>query len=511
MSRLRGRRRPGSDANKAQHIAMDVSGRTPPHNSDAEAAVLSTVMFDGRSLDEILDVLPDGEPFYFDAHRRIYEVAVDLHSRGVAVDFATVADEIKKRDRLQAIGGLAYLVKIIDATPAVANVRAHAQIVRDTHRVRQLIERCQLTVAEAFGDYGSAQEIVEKHEQKVFELGRSEQRSEVQPIAAVAVRVAEAVRRAHEGPGGITGYPAGFSRVDERTGGFHPSDFTIIAARPGMGKTSYALAIAQHLASANAGPDHDGYLVAIWSLEMPDEQLVTRLACMSAGVEVSRVRRGKLGNHFGPFLQHLEVARGLPIFIDESNGITVMDVRAKVRRLQREHPRRKVAVLIDYLQLMRGPDGVEREQAVGEISRGLKALAKELRIPVIALSQLNRDVDKRAAKDRRPVLSDLRESGSLEQDADVIQFIYRPEYYRKLAGEDVPEEERGLAEIITAKQRNGSTGPDMVAFREASTRFENASPSDLDRWGLSAQAPEAAQPKMFAPGSRLPGASANEN
>lgn len=516
------RRRPGSDVEPPRERAVDLGGRVAPHNLDAEAAVLSTILLDGRQLDEILDILPDGRAFYADANRRIYEVAVDLHKQGQPVDIQTVANELRLRDRLNAIGGVSYLTKIVDATPSIAHVRAHAKIVFDLDRVRQLAEQCQLTAAETYGDYGNAQTLIDKHEQAVFDLGRTHERTELRHITSAVDKLADLVARAHRGPGGITGYPSGFDSIDEQTGGFHPGDLTIIAARPGMGKTSYVLAIAQHLAEIapkvdevgdlvlddEGRPIEPGYAIAIWSLEMPEEQLAARLACMKAGIEVSRIRRGKLGKDYGTFLAHLEVAKKLPIYLDEASGITTMDVRAKLRRLRRAHPKRKILAIIDYLQLMRGREGVHsREEQVSEISRELKAIAKELGIPMIALSQLNRDVEKRAAKDRRPVLSDLRESGSIEQDADNVQFIYRPEYYSTLANDDVPPEEQGYAEVITAKQRNGPTGPKVVAFRGPSTRFENATVSDMQRWGLDGGEKQPEQKKMFAPGSKLPGAS----
>lgn len=516
------RRRPGADAEEKQQIAVDIAGRTPPHNEDAEAAVISSVLLDGRVLDELLDIMPDGRGFFNDAHRRIYDVAVHVHSQGRPVDIQTVAAELRDRDRLQAVGGISYLTKIVDATPSVVNVRAHAKIVVDKFRVRQLIEQCQLTAAEGHLDYGTAQEFIDKHEQAVFGLTQAREGRDYVNSSTLAKECVAFAQRAMERPDGVSGAPTGLDLVDERTGGYQAGDLVIIGARPGMGKSALVIGAAVNMASipqkldedgklvkgASGEPIESGYVVAVFALEMPKEQLGVRAIAQRGGLDVSRVRKGKLGEKWGIYLQCAEWLSTLPIVWDDSPSITLLEMRAKLRRIQREHPLRKLIALVDYLQLMGAPPGVtKREEVVAANSRGLKAIAMELRIPVLAVSSLNRDVETRGGKDKRPQLSDLRESGAVESDADLVQFIYRPEYYVEQAGDPVPEDLAGYAEVITAKQRNGATGVDKVAFRKKSTRFETATVADMQRWGLDEPCNGPEQKKMFAPGSKLPGAS----
>lgn len=520
MKRFRDRRK---EREGERVRAIDISGRVPPHNEQAEAGVLSAILTDGKGLDDILDLLPSGEAFYSDAHQRIYDACVEVHTGGQPVDLTTVSNLLKDRDRLKAIGGVSYLVKIVDATPWTGHVRAHAKIVREKWRVRQLIERCQVTAAEAFGDYGDAQEFIDGHERAVFEIAHvRDQQTEPAPIGTIMRDVVQVVQRAHDGPGAITGASSGLQAIDERTTGYHPGELIFVAARPGMGKTSYLLGVAQHLAELPQARDEQGtlkrdekgvalqpgYVVVIFSLEMPRDQLAARLACMSAGLSFADARKGRLGRDYGLFVQHAEHIARLPIVIDDTAAIGLFEMRAKLRRIVRQYPERKLITMLDYVQLMSWLPGIEsREEGVSENSKGLKALAKEFATPVIAIAQLNRGPESRP--DKRPQLSDLRESGSLEQDADMVQLIYRPEYYAKKG--EVPERIVGLAEIDTAKQRNGPAGIDEIAFRGRSMRFENATDNDLDRWEIQREDQPRQQPKMFAPGSRLPGASANEN
>ncbi|GAC1351494.1 MAG: replicative DNA helicase [Polyangiales bacterium] len=470
--------------------AIDVGGRVPPHNDEAEASVLSAILSDGHAIDGVLEFLA-AEHFYVDANRRIYEAAIELHSRGQPVDIQTVGAWLKDRERLQAVGGIAYLAKIVDTTPAVAHVAAHAKIVREKSRVRRLIETCQLVAAEGYGDYGEAQEYIDSAEQKIYELARTPESSTVHLMYDVVRGSFEQLQAALERGKLITGVPSGFHDLDEKTSGMHEGELIIVAARPGMGKTSYVLNIATHVASAipEQAPGEEMaldaiYGVMVFSLEMPKEQLANRMMCSEGRVNLSDLRKGQVGGEkWDRLVESANHLSQLPIWIDDSAAISVLEVRAKVRRQQHEFDKKtpdgrckqKIGlIIIDYLQLMRGRDGAQsREQEISEISRGLKALAKELRVPVIALSQLNRAVETRSAKDKRPQLSDLRESGAIEQDADVIQFIYRPEYYVTDKNSAEAQKMKGYAEIIVAKQRNGPTGRVPVTFIDDYTRFEN--------------------------------------
>ncbi len=475
---------------RVQVQAIDVAGRVPPHNLDAEAAVLSAILSDGNALDSVLEFL-SAEHFYADANRRIFEAATELHSRGQPVDIQTVAAWLHDRERLAAVGGISYLAQIVDATPAVAHVAAHGRIIREKFRVRKLIETCQMVAAEGFGDYGEAQQFIDRAEQSVYELARTPEHSTVSLMYDVVRGAFDELQAAFERGRLITGVPTGFADLDEKTSGMHPGELIIIAARPGMGKTSYVMNIAVNVASTvpEQAPGEEvaadaRFGVMVFSLEMPKEQLAQRMMCSEGRVNLGDLRKGQVhGEKWSNLVESANHLSQLPIWIDDTPAISVLELRAKIRRQQHEFDRKddkgnyiqKIGlVIIDYLQLMRGRENAaSREQEISEISRGLKQLAKELRVPVIALSQLNRAVETRSTKDKRPQLSDLRESGAIEQDADVIQFIYRPEYY--LTDKTSPEatKMKGYAEIIVAKQRNGPTGRVPVTFIDDYTRFEN--------------------------------------
>jgi replicative DNA helicase len=469
--------------------AIDLGGRVPPHNEEAEAAVLSAVLSNGNALDAVLEFLAP-EHFYSDANRRIFEAAQEIHKRSQPVDVQTVAAWLKDRERLQAIGGISYLAKIIDATPAVAHVTAHAKIVKEKSRIRRLIETCQLVAAQGYGDYGEAQEFIDSAEQSIYDLARTPESSTVHLMYDVVRGSFEQLQAALERGKTITGVSTGFHDLDEKTSGMHPGELIIVAARPGMGKTSYVLNIATNVASAipEQAPDEEvakepRWGVMVFSLEMPKEQLANRMMCSEGRVNLSDLRKGQVGGEkWDRLVESANHLSQLPIWIDDSPALSVLELRAKVRRQQHEwdkevdgKPVRKIGlIIVDYLQLMRGRENVQsREQEISEISRGLKGLAKELRVPVIALSQLNRAVETRSTKDKRPQLSDLRESGAIEQDADVIQFIYRPEYYVTDKNSADAQKMKGYAEIIVAKQRNGPTGRVCVTFIDDYTRFEN--------------------------------------
>jgi replicative DNA helicase len=395
------------------------------------------------------------------------------------------------------VGGAAYLAQLADATPAVAHVAAHARVVYEKWRVRQLIATCQRVAAEGYGDVGVVQEFIDGAEQAVYQLARTPQGTATQPIAQVLKAAFEQITAAAERGDRITGISTGYEKLDAKTAGLHDGDLSIIAARPGMGKTSFVLNLAVNVASprtvSSPGPDQSGHGVerhdpgfgaAVFSLEMPREQLATRMVCSEGRVDVGKLRQGFLQpDDWRRLTEAASFLSTLPIWIDDTPAISLLELRAKVRRIQAEYDRppsdgssgRRIGlIVIDYLQLMKGRDGVaSREQEISEISRGLKQLAKELKVAVIALSQLNRAVETRTTKDKRPQLSDLRESGAIEQDADNIIFIYRDEYYN-------PEttNHKGIAELIVAKQRNGPTGKVLTRFTSSCTRFDNLAPGD---------------------------------
>lgn len=467
------------------------AGRVPPHDLDAEAAVLSSVLLSNDAFDEVAEILKP-EHFYSDAHRRIFEAIFELERMQKAVDVVSVASYLKDKNRLQQVGGTAYLAQLTDATPYVANVETHARLIREKWRLRQVIAICQHVAAEGYGDCGETQPFIDRAEQRIFEIGRV-------PEASTIVSLREAVREAFhilteatKRGGGITGIPSGFTQLDRMCAGLHAGDLYIVAGRPGMGKTSFVLNLALNVAHASPGgpapedevfvesaADTPGYGVAFFSLEMPKEQLAARLLASEARVNMGDIRKGTIRREdWSRLTEAAARLSAMPIWLDDTPGLSLLDLRAKVRRLQAEFNRSNAdnsagskklgLVAIDYLQLMQGRrDAGSREQEISELSRGLKHLAKELQVPVIALSQLNRSVETRNTKDKRPQLSDLRESGAIEQDADAIMFIYRDDYYNQNS------EEPGVAEVIIAKQRNGPTGTVKTRFSKEFTRFDN--------------------------------------
>jgi replicative DNA helicase len=464
-----------------------VEGRVPPHDLDAEAAVLSAIMIDTMAMDKVLEFLKP-EHFYSEAHRRIYEACLELKQVGQPVDIVQVGTWLKNRERIAQVGGMAYLTEVLNAAPAVANVAAYGKTIHEKWRVRQVIATCQRVSAQGYIDYGEAQAFIDGAEQSIYQLARTSESSSVEKLLDVMKKSFKALTEAMQRGDRITGMPTGFDRYDRLTAGLHEGDLTIVAARPGMGKTSFCLNVAANVASPKGREsatdpsqrwEEPGAGVVFFSLEMPREQIANRMVCAEGKVDVGKVRQGFLvQNDWNRLTQAASFLGGLPIWIDDSPSLGILELRAKVRRLQAEYDKtddtgRKVRriglVVVDYLQLMKGRDGVNsREQEISEISRGLKGLAKELKVAVIALSQLNRAVETRSEKSKRPQLSDLRESGAIEQDADNICFIYRDDYYNKEAST-----ERNVAELIIAKQRNGPTGTAKCRFDKEYTRFDN--------------------------------------
>lgn len=486
----------------AMESAGSAGGRVPPHDLFAEAAVLSALLLGPGLVEEVVTKLR-AEDFYVEANRRIFEAIAELAAANHPVDMVAVAGWLNDRGRLQQIGGPAVLAELTEATPAIFNVEHHATTIREKARLRRLIHVCHRIAAEGYGDCGEVQGFIDQAEQTVFDLARQAESSSIVPVKTAIREAFDIIARAAKNAGGITGVPTGFTRLDRLTSGLHPGELFIVAGRPGMGKTSFVLNVAANMAKPVAldgrdGPDafgdapvvEPGYGVAFFSLEMPKEQLAARLLSTEARVDVSRIRSGSLrGDDWHKLTEAAARLSRMPIWLDDTPALGLLELRAKIRRLQAEiarggseaAPTKKLGlVAIDYLQLMQGRrDAGSREQEISELSRGLKQLAKEMAVPVLALSQLNRSVETRTTKDKRPQLSDLRESGAIEQDADCIMFIYRDEYYFK----DSPD--KGIAEVIIAKQRNGPTDTVRTKFTGAFTRFDNLTEmesDDIDRY-----------------------------
>lgn len=474
-----------------------MAGRVPPHDLDAEAAVLSACMLDRDALDRVLELI-EPEHFYSDANKLIFEACRALSLEGTPIDVVSVAAWLRSREQIQRIGGPKYLARLVDATPAVANVGHHARVVKEKWRVRRVISVCHKYAALGYGDVGIPQEFIDLAEQELYDIARTPETSTVHPLKDVLTTAFKQISAAAERGDQITGVPTRYVDLDKKTAGLHRGDLMIVAARPGMGKTSFVLNLAVNVASPQSvivpGPGHDGYGeqeaerpgygVAVFSLEMPKEQVAARMVCCEARVDLGKLRQGNLTqDDWAQLTSAASMLANLPVWIDDSPGLGILELRAKVRRLQAEYSRAHGpdapglgCVVIDYLQLMQGRKNAQsREQEISEISRGLKQLAKELSVPVIALSQLNRGVETRSGKDKRPLLSDLRESGAIEQDADIIIFIYRDEYYNHETTTD-----HGIAELIVAKQRNGPTGTVRVRFVSSCTRFENLAPGEYE-------------------------------
>lgn len=451
---------------KETDVSID---KLPPQNIEAEQSVLGAVLFDNEALPKALETL-SADDFYKETHRRLFRAMIDLFDKNEPIDIITLSDHLKKNNELDAVGGIAYLSLLANSVPTSANIRYHAKIVREKGLLRALIQTATQITARVYEDSLDADEMVDQAEHMIFDIAEKRTKTSFASMDSIIKDSIKMIEQLYDKKEAITGIPSGFKDLDEMTSGFQPSDLIIIGGRPGMGKTAFALNIAQHVGVELKEP------VAIFSLEMSKEQLAMRMLCSEGMVDASRVRKGFLSREDWPKLTSAagRLAES-PLFIDDSSAISVLEVRAKARRLKKEH-RGLSLVVVDYLQLMRSRGNFERrEQEISEISRSLKALAKELRVPVIALSQLNRAVEQRS--ERKPTLADLRESGAIEQDADVIIFLYRDEVYNKAS------QKKGTAEIIIAKQRNGPTGTVNLQFQSTMTRF-----SDLS--GISYEAEE---------------------
>ncbi|HYV85876.1 MAG TPA: replicative DNA helicase [Patescibacteria group bacterium] len=438
----------------AGDITLD---RNVPHSVDAERSVLGAILLENTAINRAQEILAESD-FYRDPHRRIFKVMAVLSERATAIDPVTVKEELVRSGDLEAVGGPAYIASLIDGVPHSSNIEHYAKIVREKAVLRRLIDAGGEIVKTAYEGSRDVDEILDQSERLVFEIAQDQMRTGFLPMRAIADQSLKTIERLSEHRELVTGLATGFPTLNEMTSGLQPSDLVVVAARPGMGKTSFALNIAQHAA-------RDGKAIGVFSLEMSREQLFLRLLTGQARIDAHRMRTGRLGREeWGRLTAAFGELAGMPIFIDDTAGTGVLEMRAKSRRLKMEHG--LDLLIVDYLQLMRGRGRAEnRNQEISEISRSLKELAKELRVPVIAISQLSRAPEQRG-NDRRPQLSDLRESGAIEQDADLVMFIYREEVYKPT------EENRGRAQIIIAKQRNGPIGNLDLAFIREYTRFE---------------------------------------
>lgn len=439
--------------------------RRPPYSEDAEQAVLSAMLMDQDAVMRASEHVDD-TMFYAERNRRIFRAMIAISERGGVVDPVTLADELGRRAELDAAGGKDYIGFLIDAVPTAANVEYHAQIVREKALLRRLIEVSTSIVSEAFEGRNTAAELLDDAESRIFQVSQQRTRDGFTRIKELLWPTMERIEAIQHGGQTITGVPSGFTDLDEMTSGFQASDLVIVAARPSMGKTAFTLNIAQYAAIEHNIP------VAFFSLEMSKASLVQRMLTAEARIDAQRLRKGMLRDDDFPRLARAAgILSAAPVWIDDTPAITLLEMRSKARRLKADVG--VGLVVVDYLQLMQGPASAEsRQQEVSQISRGLKALAKELALPVVALSQLSRAPEQRTGDNKRPQLSDLRESGAIEQDADLIMFLYRQEMYDGPVDKDGNSLE-GKAEVIVGKQRNGPTGIVNLFFQKHFTRFEN--------------------------------------
>lgn len=439
--------------------------KVPPQNLEAEQSVLGGILLDNLALNTVLELL-ETDDFYSEAHRKIFSAIIELSNRNEPCDLITLSNILKSQQRMEKVGGTAYIASLVDNVSSAANIAYYAKIIKEKSILRRLIGTATEILSKSYDAGMDIDSVLDEAEHAIFEISENKIRPSFHPIREIIKDSFKTIERLYAKKELVTGVATGFDKIDDLTSGLQNSDLIIIAGRPSMGKTAFALNIAQYAALEMGVP------VAIFSLEMAKEQLATRMLASEARVDSQRLRKGFLGETDWP---KLTTAAGrlseAPVYIDDTPAITVIEMKAKSRRLKAEAG--LGLIILDYLQLMRGGAFKDsREQEISEISRSLKALAKELSVPVIALSQLNRKVEDRTS--RRPQMADLRESGAIEQDADLIAFIYRDEVYNR--SDDNPD--KGIAEIIIGKQRNGPTGTVKLAFQEKYTRFENLARAD---------------------------------
>ena len=433
--------------------------RSLPQSIEAEQSVIGSMIIDKNSIAKVMESLEE-EDFYRDGHKAIYKAILEMFRNDMAVDLVTLLEYLKSTNMLERAGGVTYITELSASVPTTANLSAYIKIVSDKSTLRKLIKASTTIIEESYNKQDKVESVVDIAEKKIFNIAENRTSKDFEPLSDVLERGFLQIEKLFNNKGEITGVGSGFTDLDSMTSGFQSGDMILIAARPSMGKTTFSLNIAENAAL------REGKSVVIFSLEMPKEQLAYKLLCSEANVDMLKLRTGNLDDKDW---ENIARATGplskAKIYIDDTAGVTVMEMRSKCRRLKMEYG--IDLILIDYLQLMSGSSSENRQQEVSEISRSIKALAKEMECPVIALSQLSRAPEQRA--DHRPMLSDLRESGSIEQDADLVMFLYRDEYYNK------ETEDKNMAECIVAKHRNGPVGTVKMAFLGALSKF-----GDLD-------------------------------
>jgi replicative DNA helicase len=463
-----------SGSKTAKLLPRDISeslGKLPPQALDLEEAVLGALMLEKNALNAVVEFLKP-EHFYVEAHKEIYTAIIDLFKSSEPVDMRTVVNQLRKQAKLELVGGAYIIAELTAKVSSAANIEYHARVIIEMAIKRDLIQIASQIHHDAYEDVTDVFELLDKTEQSIFQISDSNLKKNYDNMRNLMTRAIQELQTLKEHKDGLTGVPSGFTELDRMTSGWQKSDLVIIAARPGMGKTAFVVS-----ALRNAAVDFK-IPVAIFSLEMASIQLVNRMISAEAELESEKIKRGNLADHEWTQLVHkTSKLSSAPIFIDDTPAISILELRAKCRRLKAEHGIQ--VIVIDYLQLMRGEQGGNREQEIASISRALKGIAKELSVPVLALSQLSRSVETRGG-DKKPQLADLRESGSIEQDADIVMFLYRPEYYKITVDEEgMPTQ--GTGEVIIAKHRNGSTGSVKLKFIGKYTKFADLdSPSSYD-------------------------------
>lgn len=435
-----------------------IAERELPYNKEAETGVIGCVLVNANSVASSAEIIKPDD-FYFGANREIYSVVMSLFNENIPIDIVTVSDRLAQADKLDAVGGITYLTAAVTSVATTENVIYHCKIIKEKAVLRRLIKSAQAISELAYEGDGEVERILERSEQIIFDVSASREQSDIVPVSDVLMQTYQHMVENSQREGNLTGEPTGFDYLDKATGGLHGGELILIAARPAMGKSSLAVNIAEHIAIKN------GKTVAIFNLEMPKEQLVRRILCSQAMVDSKKMLAGDFtGDDWQRICRVLDKVDASPLYIDDSATVTVSEIRAKCRRLKQT--KGLSLIVIDYLQLMQSGSRTEsRQQEVAEISRSLKILAKELDVPVIALSQLSRAVETR--KDRRPMLSDIRESGSIEQDCDIVMFLYRDEYYNP------DTEDKNMAECIIAKHRNGKPDTIKLGWQGQYTKFMN--------------------------------------
>ncbi len=446
-----------------------IEERVPPQNIEAEQSVLGAMLIDKEAIAKATEILT-ADDFYREAHRVVFSAMLELYNKNEAVDMVTITDILRRENKLEDVGGIAYITALANAVPTAANIKYHADIVEEKSVLRQLVRVSTEIAAMSYEANYELNVFLDTAQSRILDIANRKKKSDFTSIGDVLLESAKRIEDILNNKGGLIGLPTGFADLDRLTSGLHPSDFIILAARPSMGKTALALNIVQNAAlRAHKKVGGEPRSVAFFSLEMSKEQLVTRMLCAEASLDSQRLRTGEMSERdWTAFWDACDVLSKAKIYIDDTAGLTVMDMRSRARRLKVEHG--LDLIVVDYLQLMQGSgrrnSSGDRQQEVSEISRSLKALARELNVPVLALSQLSRGVEARQVK--RPMLSDLRESGSLEQDADIVAFLYREDYYNK-------ETENKHTELIIAKHRNGPVDTVNLFFHKQYTRFADLS------------------------------------